>query len=208
MHRSEFDVGDYGFGTTDAERGLQIMAQFNTAMRNLYGSYNLTVNDLVNRYGSNAIDTIGFAASVGGTSWFGDTAAMTDSQTNNAMTALARNGGGKAPLNVNSFTSALSAVASDPSTAANIWGAIAYTAWNTAGDIVTGIQEGGDTILDVVGVAKTTIDIWKWTLLLVPAVLIWIAWKNKETFASAAAGGALKIGSAATKKAIKAISEE
>lgn len=187
---SEFQFGNYGMGDADSDKGYLVLSQYQNAMKSVYGeNYVLTLDDLISRYGSYAVATIGLAANVGGTSWFSsDPVPMSDSQTNTAMKELARRGNSLIPDSVNGFTSALSATATDPS----LWGAIVYTTYSTAGDIIQGAQDTGDTILDTVGVIKSTVDFWKWSIFLIPVAVGYAVWRNKDVLADAATGGTIK----------------
>jgi len=206
MNFSEFQFGDYGLGATDTEMGKLVMQKFHQAMMNQYGkAYALSFEDLIDRYGDWALDTIGLAANVGGTSMWSSQSPMTESQIASAMTGLAVKGNGAVPTSVNGFTSALSTVASDPYTATNLWNSISYTALETAKQVEEAVEEGGQTLIEVAKTTKDAALFWKNAIWLVPVAIGLVMWLNRKQLADAATGGLYSIGGAAKKRIVKAI---
>lgn len=209
-----------GFGSTDQEdmdRGMRIITQYQNYMKSLYKDYQLTLVDLINFYKSQTggrlfPNMIGAAANVGGID-----GEVSDYQANNAMWTLAVKGAGKIPTSWNAFTSVLSDTVSDPWSLINFTSAVAYAAQKTGETVVDAIEEGGETLIETAKTGKDLISVANVLIWPLVGLLIWSTFRNRDTVgekllsgatkvAGAATGGVLSLGGAATKKALKAMS--
>lgn len=187
---SEFQFGN--FGDADTDRGEVIMKQFHDSMVQMYPSYSLSFEELKANYNPAIIEALGLAA---------NSAEMSDSKTATAMWNLAQQGFGKIPSNYNGFFSALQGQAAN----INWMDAVSYTVKESAGDIVNGLEEVGQTVIDTSKTALQVVNVAKYLVWPALGLILWQAWKNKEQVGSSMLSGTMGIAGAATKRATKFI---
>lgn len=187
------DMG--GFGDADTDRGLVILGQFNDAMTSLYSpGYSLSIDELVAKYPAGIIEGLGLAA---------NSANMSNSDTNSAMWALARNSHGLLPKTWNGYFGALTNKAM-PSE----WMSAAATALDTVNETV--VQPVWSTTTQVAQSTGQTIQALATVTQLLPLMIYgfvglaaYSMWKNRETLAKDAGEatiGAIKGGAKAAAK--------